>query len=93
MAIVTPQMCESGFSGACSVGGSYRMTGRMRTIALAAVLLILSFACGNGSHRSGSAGESCGPKTCAGGEVCCNQSCGICTPPGGACIQTFCGTP
>ena len=36
------------------------------------------------------AGESCGPNTCETGEVCCNASCGICTPPDGACIQVAC---
>jgi hypothetical protein len=35
-------------------------------------------------------GEACGPNTCAAGEVCCNASCGICTPPDGACIQIAC---
>ena len=33
----------------------------------------------------------CGPVTCAEGEVCCNESCGICTPPGQACTQQLCG--
>jgi hypothetical protein len=36
------------------------------------------------------AGEACGPKTCASGEVCCNKSCGICTPPGGGCSAIAC---
>jgi hypothetical protein len=34
--------------------------------------------------------SACGNVTCAAGEVCCNASCGICTPPGGACIQIAC---
>jgi hypothetical protein len=38
-------------------------------------------------------GPACGPKTCAAGQVCCNESCGICTPPGGACTQQFCEDP
>jgi len=29
----------------------------------------------------------CGANTCADGEVCCNPIYGICTPPGGVCIQ------
>jgi hypothetical protein len=33
---------------------------------------------------------SCGRRTCAGGYVCCNRSCGICTAPGNACIQIAC---
>ncbi|TLD15716.1 uncharacterized protein PgNI_00753 [Pyricularia grisea] len=36
-------------------------------------------------------GVACGKNTCAAGEVCCNSSCGICTPPDGACIMMFCG--
>ena len=36
--------------------------------------------------------RACGPNTCAVGEVCCNASCGICTPPGGACTQQACLT-
>lgn len=32
----------------------------------------------------------CGDKTCPAGQVCCNTSCGICTPPGGVCIQMVC---
>jgi hypothetical protein len=35
-------------------------------------------------------GVACGPATCPAGQVCCNASCGICTPPGGACIQIAC---
>merc|ERR1712187_1017149 len=34
--------------------------------------------------------QECGPTVCAEGEVCCNESCGICTPPGGVCIDQFC---
>lgn len=41
----------------------------------------------NGKDKSG---PSCGPSTCAAGDVCCNESCGICTPPGGMCTQQFC---
>jgi len=32
----------------------------------------------------------CGPNVCVDGDVCCNESCGICTPPGGFCIQIPC---
>ncbi len=35
-------------------------------------------------------GEACGETTCGAGEVCCNASCGICTPPDGVCIQIAC---
>ncbi|TLD33001.1 hypothetical protein PspLS_00977 [Pyricularia sp. CBS 133598] len=36
-------------------------------------------------------GVACGKTTCAADQVCCNSSCGICTPPDGACIMMFCG--
>lgn len=32
----------------------------------------------------------CGPSVCAAGQVCCNESCGVCTPPDGACTQQAC---
>jgi hypothetical protein len=35
-------------------------------------------------------GQACGKTTCAAGEVCCNASCGICTPPNGGCILLAC---
>lgn len=35
-------------------------------------------------------GEACGDVTCGPGLVCCNASCGICTEPGGVCIQIAC---
>lgn len=35
-------------------------------------------------------GPACGDKTCAPGTVCCNASCGICTPPGDVCTQQAC---
>jgi hypothetical protein len=39
---------------------------------------------------AGTGGERCGDTTCSTGMVCCNSSCGICTPPDGACIQIAC---
>jgi hypothetical protein len=36
------------------------------------------------------AGERCGEEQCGPGLVCCNSSCGICTEPGGVCIQIAC---
>ncbi|MBX3215232.1 MAG: hypothetical protein KF850_24570 [Labilithrix sp.] len=35
-------------------------------------------------------GSPCGRGTCEAGMVCCNASCGICTPPDGACTQQAC---
>ena len=39
------------------------------------------------------AGVACGTTTCTRGDVCCNDSCGICTPPGGFCTQQICAPP
>lgn len=36
---------------------------------------------------------SCGAATCPEGQICCNPSCGICTPPDGMCTQQFCDGP
>lgn len=41
-------------------------------------------------HDAGPVSESCGDTVCEAGLVCCNASCGICTEPGGACIQIAC---
>lgn len=43
-----------------------------------------------GGSGDGGGGVTCGPTTCAAGEVCCNESCGICTAPGGACPAIAC---
>jgi hypothetical protein len=40
--------------------------------------------------EASSGGEQCGNRTCPADQVCCNASCGICTPKGGACIQIAC---
>lgn len=40
----------------------------------------------------GGAREQCGPVLCEVGQVCCNESCGICTAPGEACIEIACAT-
>ncbi len=34
--------------------------------------------------------KTCGNVTCGAGLECCNASCGICVPPGGACTQQAC---
>ncbi len=34
---------------------------------------------------------TCGIATCAPGDVCCNPTCGICTPPGQTCTRQDCG--
>jgi hypothetical protein len=33
---------------------------------------------------------TCGTVTCPSGQLCCNASCGTCTPPGFACPQIAC---
>ena len=38
-------------------------------------------------------GEPCGAAVCGAGQACCNASCGICLPPGGACTQEICEPP
>jgi hypothetical protein len=35
-------------------------------------------------------GPKCGANTCSAGQFCCNPSCGICAPRGGACTQVIC---
>ena len=35
-------------------------------------------------------GPLCGTVTCLMGQVCCNESCGICAPPNGACPDEIC---
>jgi hypothetical protein len=37
--------------------------------------------------------QECGSAKCGKGTTCCNASCGICTPPGFACIQIACLQP
>jgi len=39
------------------------------------------------------AGEPCGGAVCGEGEFCCNESCGICAPIGGACTLQACDDP
>lgn len=59
---------------------------------LALVQCISSCTTGDEDDEGGNGGGTpCGPTTCPEGQVCCNESCGICTPPGGSCIQIFCG--
>jgi hypothetical protein len=36
-------------------------------------------------------GNPCGPSRCNIGEYCCNESCGLCAPRGGICLQRECG--
>lgn len=59
------------------------------------------FECPDGQHCTAPAddpyctpddmeGEPCGSVVCGEGQVCCNASCSICTPPDGACIQRVC---
>jgi hypothetical protein len=38
-------------------------------------------------------GGQCGTRVCGSSQFCCNESCSICAPLGGACTQQFCGTP
>ena len=42
------------------------------------------------SSSSSSGGASCGDAICDAGTVCCNASCGVCTPPGEDCNTLAC---
>jgi hypothetical protein len=50
---------------------------------------------GTGGLGTGGTGgadpNQCGDVVCGPGEFCCNESCSICAPDGGACIQIQCG--
>jgi hypothetical protein len=35
-------------------------------------------------------GGQCGTSTCGAGSFCCNSSCGVCAPIGGACLDVYC---
>lgn len=42
--------------------------------------------CGCGCQE----GVACGSTLCGAGQFCCNKSCSLCAPEGGACTQQFC---
>lgn len=69
---------------------------RPRLTQLSFLALFLAACAGEhtiGTHdplKTGKGPEACGKAFCADGFVCCNASCGICTPPGGACTQQVC---
>jgi hypothetical protein len=45
-----------------------------------------------GASREGdNHGTPCGPSRCKAGQFCCNESCGLCAPHGGVCLQRQCG--
>jgi hypothetical protein len=46
----------------------------------------------SGGSDGGTTAGACGTAVCTSAQVCCNSSCGLCTPPGGTCIQVVCGT-
>lgn len=62
---------------------------RTKKLWMAAVGLVIG--CGGpAGGEDASVGVTCGPVTCGAGEVCCNASCGFCTPPGGSCTEQAC---
>jgi hypothetical protein len=79
-----PEICSTLFDPVCGCDG--RTHSNACEAARAGVSARQDGACG----PPASAGPACGARRCAAGQVCCNASCGICTPPGGACIQIFC---
>ena len=62
----------------------------MRRFAFCVALLVV-LAGVLSTPRQAAAGERCGPTNCEDGTVCCNDTCGYCAPPDGACIQPDCG--
>ncbi len=50
-------------------------------------------ACARGTDGGNGESRPCGSNVCGSGEYCCNESCGICAPIGGACTEQFCGEP
>jgi hypothetical protein len=52
--------------------------------------VIAAGACTDSMDRN-NAGEPCGSNVCTGDTFCCNESCGVCAPNGGACTLEFCG--
>jgi hypothetical protein len=78
-----------------------RRTMRSRGFTGGALLTLALVGCHKGSGPSSGAtsegheqpaaqGPACGTIACAVGEVCCNASCSICTPPDGMCTQQVC---
>ena len=41
-------------------------------------------------NDNGNPNDQCGTNVCGQGDYCCNESCGICAPEGGFCIQIAC---
>ncbi len=58
-------------------------------VLMLAITLALMAACG-GHDRAHVAGVPCGTAVCGEDQFCCNPSCGICAPQGGACTQQVC---
>src|SRR5207302_1784957 len=48
--------------------------------------------CDNNGHCVPVMGQTCGPTTCGTDQYCCNASCGVCAPIGGACPQVACAS-
>jgi hypothetical protein len=78
----------------CGGGCDFEVRGRCRCVQ--------TVLCVQGSHFDSSPAvcacvpdkqPDCGTVTCPDGQSCCNASCGICTPPGVACIQIACVSP
>src|SRR5262245_19998213 len=62
---------------------------------IATPILVVAHSNRGGDERIGSdappiTGQECGKSVCQDGEFCCNASCGICAPEGGACILIAC---
>ncbi|MGI9332311.1 MAG: DUF6748 domain-containing protein [Gammaproteobacteria bacterium] len=77
-----PEVCTKEYDPVCSCNGVTYANDCLRQMAGAPL-----------SHRGACEGEICGNNVCAEGTYCCNRSCGICAPDGGACIDVVCAVP
>lgn len=63
----------------------------LTVVALFSSALVSFAACGDST--SAPTGPACGDVICDEGLICCNASCGICTPRGGSCTGELCVPP
>ncbi|HEX4338590.1 MAG TPA: hypothetical protein VH062_21945 [Polyangiaceae bacterium] len=78
--------------GATAMGGATMATGGATAMGGATTATGGSTAMGGATMATGGTGNGpqCGSKVCPSGQVCCNASCGVCTPPGYACDAIAC---
>lgn len=76
--------CESGnaFFDECGCG--------CESVCLSTAFCVEGYQWDEASCSCVAGGQACGANVCRAGDVCCNASCGICTPPDGFCTQQVC---